>query len=112
MVDLMTSRLLDVREVFGRLDKQKCGECLEPGIDAIAEGVAADLFAASRSTGESSENEKPLPRGARRHRRRASGGDARRQGSGEHGKRLVASVLGEMQQRVPEVWDVKTVVAP
>lgn len=114
MVDLMTSRLLDVREVFGRLDKQKCGECLEPGIDAIAEGVAADLFAASaESTGESSENEeKPLPSWSAALIAAAplAATLAAKDLARKHGKRLVASVLGEMQQRVPEVWDVKTQV--
>ena len=114
MVDLMTSRLLDVREVFGRLDKQKCGECLEPGIDAIAEGVAADLFAASaESTGESSENEeKPLPSWSSALIAAAplAATLAAKDLARKHGKRLVASVLGEMQQRVPEVWDVKTQV--
>jgi len=114
MVDLMTSRLLDVREVFGRLDKQKCGECLEPGIDAIAEGVAADLFAASaESTGESSENEeKPLPSWSAALIAAAplAATLAAKDLARKHGKQLVASVLGEMQQRVPEVWDVKTQV--
>ena len=114
MVDLMTSRLLDVREVFGRLDKRKCGECLEPGIDAIAEGVAADLFAASaESTGESSENEeKPLPSWSAALIAAAplAATLAAKDLARKHGKRLVASVLGEMQQRVPEVWDVKTQV--
>ena len=114
MVDLMTSRLLDVREVFGRLDKQKCGECLEPGIDAIAEGVAADLFAASaESSGESSENEeKPLPSWSAALIAAAplAATLAAKDLARKHGKRLVASVLGEMQQRVPEVWDVKTQV--
>ena len=43
MVDLMTKRLLDVREVFGRLDKAKCGELLTPGIDSIAGGVVNDV---------------------------------------------------------------------
>ena len=33
-------RLLDVREVFGRLDKETCSRLLEPGIDSIAAGVA------------------------------------------------------------------------
>jgi len=114
MVDLMTSRLLDVREVFGRLDKQKCGECLEPGIDAIAEGVAADLFAASaESSGESSENEeKPLPSWSAALVAAAplAATLAAKDLARKHGKQLVASVLGEMQQRVPEVWDVKTQV--
>ena len=114
MVDLMTSRLLDVREVFGRLDKQKCGECLEPGIDAIAEGVAADLFAASaESSGESSENEeKPLPSWSAALIAAAplAATLAAKDLARKHGKQLVASVLGEMQQRVPEVWDVKTQV--
>ena len=114
MVDLMTSRLLDVREVFGRLDKQTCGECLEPGIDAIAEGVAADLFAASaESTGESSENEeKPLPSWSAALVAAAplAATLAAKDLARKHGKQLVASVLGEMQQRVPEVWDVKTQV--
>ena len=40
MVGPLASRLLDVREVFGRLDKKKCGDLLEPGIDEIAAGVA------------------------------------------------------------------------
>ena len=114
MVDLMTSRLLDVREVFGRLDKQTCGECLEPGIDAIAEGVAADLFAASaESSGESSENEeKPLPSWSAALVAAAplAATLAAKDLARKHGKQLVASVLGEMQQRVPEVWDVKTQV--
>lgn len=114
MVDLMTSRLLDVREVFGRLDKLKCGECLEPGIDAIAEGVAADLFAASaESSGESSENEeKPLPSWSAALVAAAplAATLAAKDLARKHGKQLVASVLGEMQQRVPEVWDVKTQV--
>ena len=43
MVDLMTKRLLDVREVFGRLDKAKCGDLLTPGIDSIAGAVVNDV---------------------------------------------------------------------
>ena len=113
MVDLMTSRLLDVREVFGRLDKKKCGELLEPGIDAIAEGVAADLFEASSPEAGESENEaKPLPSWSAALVAAAplAATLAAKDLARKHGKELVASVLGEMQQRVPEVWDVKTQV--
>ena len=108
MVDLMTKRLLDVREVFGRLDKTKCGTLLEPGIDEIAEGVVSDLF-----EGEDTKNENnvlpnwllsvvaAMPLAATL---------AARDLARKHGKDLVSSVLGEMQERVPEVWDVKTQV--
>ena len=98
MVELMTSRLLDVREVFGRLDKKKCGHLLEPGIDEIAAGVAEDLLS---------------PGGALEGWRRSVGCVplaatwAARDLARRHGKALVAEVLGEMQTRVPEVWDVK-----
>ena len=98
MVELVTSRLLDVREVFGRLDKKKCGDLLEPGIDEIAAGVAEDLLS---------------PGGALEGWRRSVGCVplaatwAARDLARRHGKALVAEVLGEMQERVPEVWDVK-----
>ena len=109
MVDLMTSRLLDVREVFGRLDKKTCGEFLEPGIDAIAEGVAADLFRASEVE---DVGKKPLPSWSAALVSAAplAATLAAKDLARKHGKELVASVLGEMQQRVPEVWDVKTQV--
>ena len=103
MVDLMTKRLLDVRAVFGRLDKETCGRLLEPGIDAIAGKLAGQL------TGPGGQLEWArksgalgwVPLNAVESSRRM----ARRQG-----RELVAAVLGEMQDRVPEVWDVKTQV--
>lgn len=113
MVDLMTSRLLDVREVFGRLDKKKCGEFLEPGIDAIAEGVASDLFRASSKSDSKNKNKNaPLPSWSAALVAAAplAATLAAKDLARKHGKELVASVLGEMQQRVPEVWDVKTQV--
>jgi uncharacterized membrane protein YheB (UPF0754 family) len=120
MVDLMTSRLLDVREVFGRLDKKKCGDFLMPGIDAIAAGIAADLFEASErrvsreSSGKrsSEKTQAPLPSWSATLVAAAPLALtlAARELARKHGKQLVAAVLGEMQERVPEVWDVKTQV--
>lgn len=103
MVDLMTSRLLDVRAVFGRLDKAKCGDLLEPGIDAIAAGVVQDLTAAesARFRWVATRVFPLVP---------LASVWAARDLARRHGKALVAEVLGEMQERVPEVWDVKTQV--
>ena len=104
MVDLMTKRLLDVREVFGRLDKAKCGELLTPGIDSIAGGVVNDVAKTKGgalewvgTSGVLGAVPDPVVNWGRNLAR-------------EQGKELVAEVLGEMQERVPEVWDVKTQV--
>ena len=98
MVELMTSRLLDVREVFGRLDKKKCGDLLEPGIDEIAAGVAEDLLSPGGALEGWRQSIGCVPLAATW---------AARDLARRHGKALVAEVLGEMQKRVPEVWDVK-----
>ena len=104
MVDLMTKRLLDVREVFGRLDRAKCGELLTPGIDSIAGAVVNDVaktkggaLAWVGDSGVLGTVPDPVVNWGRNLAR-------------EQGKELVAEVLGEMQARVPEVWDVKTQV--
>ena len=104
MVDLMTKRLLDVREVFGRLDKAKCGELLTPGINSIAGGVVNDVAKTKGgalewvgTSGVLGAVPDPVVNWGRNLAR-------------EQGKELVAEVLGEMQERVPEVWDVKTQV--
>ena len=98
MVEPMTSRLLDVREVFGRLDKKKCGDLLEPGIDEIAAGVAEDLLSPGGALEGWRQSIGCVPLAATW---------AARDLARRHGKALVAEVLGEMQKRVPEVWDVK-----
>lgn len=85
------------------MDKETCGRLLEPGIDDIAEGLARHLTA---------------PGGSLEWARRSgllgctplSAVEATRRLVRRQGRELVAAVLGEMQERVPEVWDVKTQV--
>ena len=105
MVDLMTKRLLDVREVFGRLDKAACGELLLPGVDAIASGVVGDITEKGKALHWVKSSGALAVAGKSAWLTKRAAALARR-----HGAELVAAVLGEMQQRVPEVWDVKTQV--
>ena len=118
MVDLMTSRLLDVREVFGRLDRGECGNLLEPGIDAITQRVVTDLLGTEGDATESKTgstvkgNASPLPKWASAvvAALPLAATLAARDLARKHGRVLVSAVLLEMQTRVPEVWDVKTQV--
>lgn len=103
MVDLMTKRLLNVRDVFGRLDKETCGRLLEPGIDAMAEGLARELV------GQGGVLEWAGKSGVVGYAPQ-SVVDASRKMARRQGRELVSAVLEEMQERVPEVWDVKTQV--
>jgi hypothetical protein len=43
LCDLVTGKLLDVRQVFKRLDPDRVAELLTPGVDRIAEQVVAEM---------------------------------------------------------------------
>ena len=47
LTDMVTSKLLDVREVFGRLEPDRVAKLLAPGVDKIAEQVVAEMVPAS-----------------------------------------------------------------
>ena len=40
VTDLVTTKLLSVKQVFGRLDPDEVGRLMAPGVDQIAEQVA------------------------------------------------------------------------
>jgi hypothetical protein len=84
-----------------RYATETCGRLLEPGIDAMAESLTRELTAAGALLEWAKKGAECAPRGAV---------DASKRMARRHGRELVAAVLGEMQERVPEVWDVKTQV--
>lgn len=101
--NLIRPWLADVGAVFGRLDKETCGRLLEPGIDDVAEGLTRHLTAPGGLL-EWAKKSGVLACAPR------SAVEASRRMVRRHGRELVSAVLGEMQERVPEVWDVKTQV--
>lgn len=101
LTDLVTTKLLSVRDVFHRLDADRVGELLSPGVDRISEQIVSDMLpgnvasvagpvgrAALRGLPEAAQEELMLLR-----------------------HEYVAGLTRDMQKHVDEILDVKEVVS-
>jgi hypothetical protein len=102
LTDLVTSKLLSVRAVFHRLDPNRVGELLAPGVDRIAEQVVGDMLPASAASAAG-----PIGRAALRGLPEAAQEELMML---RH--EYVAGLTRDMQKHVDEILDVKEVVRP
>jgi len=100
ITDLVTTKLLDVGEVFKRLSPTKVADLLAPGVNRIAEDVVAEMSPAGMGTGAVVAG-KAVLRGLDE----ASQAEllALRQ-------RFVAGLTSDMQRHVREVVDFESIV--
>ena len=100
LVDMITTRLLDVQTVFRRLDPHRCADLLAPGVDRIAETVVAEIAPAGAGgavTAVGTGALRALPASAKEelvHLRHE----------------YVAGLTRDMQQHIDELLDLKDVV--
>ena len=72
LVDMITTRLLDVQTVFRRLDPHRCADLLAPGVDRIAETVVAEIAPAGAGGAVTAVGTGARCARCRRRRRRSS----------------------------------------
>ncbi len=100
ITDLVTSQLIDVRECFGRLEPGEVAARLGPGVDTIAETIAAELVPA-RAAGAATAAGRAALRGL-------DASDAAELAALR--TRFVAGLTRDMQQHVTELVDLDEVV--
>jgi len=95
IVDDVLLRLIDIREVFGRLDAEAIAVNLEPTILRVGNSLAADLAARN-----------PLAAAATP----AIGSAIFNQTVARYAKDLVRDIVGEVQAAAPQVFDLRNLV--
>ena len=100
LTDMVTSKLLSVREVFGRLEPNRVAELLEPGVDRIAEQVVGEMVP-SAGRGAVSVVGRATLRGLPEHAQEELAALRRR---------YVADLTRDMQRHANEVIDVDELV--